>query len=429
MYESSFEFRFFYLCMAFKFYFFSFFVHVFSDQSSHQEIDGNQNDDDKDDDYESTSQGLPSAPTTAKPSAARTRNNVNAANATATDNKGGSRSSRATSGNSTISRAVNDEPEQPCAFRPPPLRADSSGFGVDGSASVAWSSQVELRTALAEARRVWISSHAASTASGGESAANEQQLPWAELRHAVCDTVYCTSAMHANRNALATAVFARYLGADALVDDFAYPSLGPLPFGNRTSITQLERWLRLLHAQSLHGSPQHHPHPHDRQHQPIYQQHDTHQHHQSLVLRDDVPLTASLVARLSHPWIDVSPLAFADQFQGHNSLPLRVMVPRSHVHRCAARAHLDVLRTLFLVDRTQVYAHAEFSFASPWQSCVALCSWCAQLRGRTADEVDMRAQELAATRRAVQRVRAEATPTAVVVAAAAAETRAAPMYA
>ena len=402
--------------MAFTLYLFSFIVRDFPVQSSNQENAGNQNGDDKDDDSESPSRGLPSAPTSAKPSAARTRNHVNAANAMATDNKGGSRSSRATGGSSTISRAVNDEPEQPCAFRPPPLRADSSGFGVDGGVPVAWSSQVELRTALAEARRVWISLHAISTSSGGKIAANEQ-LPWAELRHAVCDTVYCTSAMHANRNALATAVFARYLGADALVDDFAYPSLGPMPFGNRTSITQLERWLHLLHALSLHGSPQH-PRPHDRHHQPIHQQHDTHQHHQSLVLRDDVPLTSALVARLSHAWIDVSPLAFADQSQGHHTLPLRVTVPRSHVHRCAARAHLDVLRTLFLVDRTQVYAHAEFSFASPWQSCVALCSWCAQLRGRSADEVDMRAQELAATRRAVQRVRAEATPATAAVAAA-----------
>jgi hypothetical protein len=410
--------------MALTFYFFSFAPHSFPAQSSEQENDGNQNGDDKDDDSESTSRGLPSAPTSAKPSAARTRNNVNAANAMATDNKGGSRSSRTTGGTSTISRAVNDEPEQPCVFRPPPLRADSSGFGVDGGVPVAWSSQVELRTALAEARRVWMSSHAASTASVGEIAASEQ-LPWAELRHAVCDSVYCTSAIDANRNALATAVFARYLGADALVDDFAYPSLGPLPFGNRTSITQLERWLRLLHTQSLHGSPQH-PRPHDRQHQPIHQQHDTrhshHQPHQSLISLDDLPLTSALVARLSHAWIDVSPLAFADRPKDHHTLPLRVTVPRSHVHRCAARAHLDVLRTLFLVDRTQVYAHAEFSFASPWQSCVALCSWCAQLRGRSADEVDMRAQELAATRRAVQRVRAEATPAAVVVAAAASET-------
>jgi hypothetical protein len=401
----------------------------FPDQSSHQENNGHENGDEKDDDSESALRGLPSAPTSAKSSAARARNNVNAANAMATDNKGGSRSSRTTGGTSTISRAVNDEPEQPCAFRPQSLRADSSGFGVDGGLPVAWSSQVELRTALAEARRVWISSHSVSTASGGEIAASEQ-LPWAELRHAVCDTVYCTSAIDANRNALATTVFTRYLGADALVDDFAYPSLGPLPFGNRTSITQLERWLQLLHAQSLHGSPPH-PHSHDRQHQQIHQQNDAHHSHhqpnQSLILRDDVPLTSALVARLSHAWIDVSPLAFAGQSQGHHSVPLHVTVTRLHVHRCTARAHLDVLRTLFLVDRTQVYAHAEFSFASPWQSCVALCSWCAQLRGRSADEVDMRAQELAATRRAVQRVRAEATPAAVVVAAAASEM--APVYA
>jgi hypothetical protein len=349
----------------------------------------------------------------------------------------------------------------------------SSSFDCNlhtGSANWSW---LELITAMHEARRLWME-HV--TVLGGDRTAATKissQVPWYEFAQAIGDGVYSAGVSDPVHKHMAMAIFSKYLCADMCRDDFSFPGLGPLPFGNQTSLSQSLQWLHLLHFQaqfyvesssdhrvSLTGNMQRRsstPAISGRgsgagssnrlqlQRPSIVQATAS---SAALVQKasaqprrlggsadkpnPDVALTVAHVARISAEASRTSPLDFllppheAGPLTDHSYTPLQadgliLYLSRATVRHFLSRAQAhSALPFLFLLDRTRVHTLTEVSFSAPWHACSNMCWWCLHIHGSGqanqhggVTDPQRRAQELAATRRAVALVKSQQAVAAV----------------
>ena len=299
--------------------------------------------------------------------------------------------------------------------------------------SHAWSF-ADLLRALFEARRVWL--ERVNSRASAQTA--PELVPWDELVHCIGEQVYASKCAAPARRDLACSVFARVLCAGLCRDEFAWAALGPLPFGNQTSQADVFKWLHMLHydvalaTTNAYASPvgvmatdsNRTLPPASTAAAPLAR----------MVQRNplasaasgprrasasDVALTLAHVARSSHSWLGLSPLAFLAPTHelGELEAPaverggFALQLPRVAVRHALARAHaLGPLAVLCVLDAHRVHTHADATFSAAWQACANVCWWCTHIHGGASGGVadpQRRSQDLAATRRAVMAARAK----------------------